>query len=61
MCRHESVSQHLLQKHEEDIFKELSEFTLTDTTNDINALIHESSISFFYNLVSAFHLDKLVS
>lgn len=58
VCAHNLVSMQLLKTHQDAIFKELSDFVLTESKCDIEAIIHESSISMFYNLVSAYHLES---
>jgi hypothetical protein len=59
ICMHSSLSRLMLEKHQDFICKELVEFILIDTETDIDTLIHEASISFFYNLIPAYHLEKL--
>lgn len=50
----------MIEKNQDKLFKELSDFTLIEDASDIHTLIHESSISFFFNLVSAYHLENHV-
>lgn len=57
VCAHNLVSTSLLKNHQDAIFKELSDFVLTESATDIETIIHESSISVFYNLISAYHLE----
>jgi hypothetical protein len=60
MCTHTIVCRKLLEKNQEALFKNLSDFTLIEPNTDIEQLVHESSLSFFFNLISAFHLENLV-
>ena len=60
MCTHKANSKDLLEKHQDQLFKEISEFTLINSTNKDDINVHESSVSFFYNLIAAFHLDNSV-
>ena len=61
MCTHTIVCRRLLEKNQETLFKNLSDFTLIEPNTDTEQLVQESSLSFFYNLISAFHLESLVS
>ena len=60
MCTHLSISKMLLTKNQDFYFKELSEYILTETTNETDLDMHEACISFFYNLIVAFELDNHV-
>jgi hypothetical protein len=61
MCTHTSICRALLEKKiQECIIKNLSDFTLIDARTDPEQLVHESSLSFFYNYVSVFHLESLL-
>jgi len=61
LCSHYSVSNGFIQTHQDIIFKELTELVLMDTKSDIETEVHESSISFFFNLISAYHLESQLS
>jgi len=58
---HNLVSKSLLQTHQDIIFKELSDFVLIEAVSMIEKNIHESSVSLFYNLISAYHLENDVN
>ena len=60
MCTHLSISKILLTKNQDFYFKELSEYILTEPTNETDLDMHEACISFFYNLIVAFELDNHV-
>lgn len=57
VCAHNLVSRSLLKEHQDILFSELSELVLIEPQSDADTLVHQSSISFFYNLVSAYHLE----
>jgi hypothetical protein len=57
ICVHSSLSQAMLSKHQDFVCKELVDFILIEAETDIDTLIHEASISFFYNLIPAYHLE----
>lgn len=60
VCSHHSTSQQLLHEHQTTIFKEFSDYVLTEPNTDKEIGIQESSVSLFYNLISEYHLeDKL--
>ena len=61
MCAHNLVSKSLLKEHQDFLFAELSDLVLIEPKSDIDTLVHQSSISFFYNLISAYHLEDHVS
>lgn len=61
VCAHNLVSKSLLKEHQDVLFGELSDLVLIEPQSDNDTLVHQSSISFFYNLVSAYHLEDLVS
>lgn len=60
LCAHKSISEKLLDSNQEVIFKDLSEFALIEAHSDAEKSLHEASISFFFNLVSAYHLESKV-
>lgn len=60
ICSHRFMCQILLDKHQDVLFKELGDFVLIEAKTDIETLIHDTSISFFYNLVAGFHLENSV-
>ena len=51
------MSKELLEKHQDLLFKELSDFILTEPGSEDELELHEACISFFYNLIVAFELD----
>lgn len=60
VCAHNLVSKSLIQKHQDIFFNQLSEFVLYEAHTEHDSKIHETSVSLFYNLISAYHLeDKL--
>lgn len=61
VCAHNLVSKSLLKEHQDVLFTELSDLVLIEPQSDNDTLVHQSSISFFYNLVSAYHLEDHVS
>lgn len=62
LCAHKSISEKLMETNNQDvIFKDLSDFALIEAqTNAVEKSLHEASISFFFNLISAYHLEKKV-
>lgn len=55
------MSKALLEKHQDVLFKELSEYILTEPADEHDLDLHEACISFFYNLIVAFELDAHLS
>lgn len=49
-----------MESSQDALFKDLSDFALIEAKNDAEKSIHEASISFFFNLISAYHLEKKV-
>jgi len=60
VCAFKNIGLNLLEKHQDRLFKELTDFALLEASNDIESLIHESAISLFFNLTSAYHLEHHV-
>ena len=60
MCSHHSTSQQLLHEHQATIFKEFSDYVLTEPNTDKEIGIQESSVSLFYNLISEYHFEDKV-
>ena len=61
LCAHKSISEKLMETNSQDvIFKDLSDYALIEAQNDEERRLHEASISFFFNLISAYHLEKKV-
>ena len=58
LCSHKSISETLMESSQDALFKDLSDFALIETKNDAEKSIHEAGISFFFNLISAYHLEK---
>lgn len=58
VCAHNLVSKSILQNHQDILFKELSDFVLIEADSDHKKIIHESSVSLFFNLISAYHLES---
>lgn len=62
MCVHSSVSKRILESpHQDTVCKELADYVLMEVKTDMDTLIHDAAISFFYNLVPAFHLESHLS
>ena len=63
VCTHRALSKELLEKHQDLFFKEFSEYALVENPEDgsPDSKLSEACISFFFNLVSAFHLESGVS
>lgn len=51
------ISKQLIEKHQDLLFKEFSDFILTEPSSETELDLHEACISFFYNLIVAFELD----
>lgn len=63
MCVHSTVSRRILENgaQQDLVCKELADYVLMEVKTDMDTLIHDAAISFFYNLVPAFHLESLLS
>jgi hypothetical protein len=57
LCTHCKCCFHLLEHCQEVVCKDLVDFILLEAKTDLETLLHEASISFFYNLISAYHLE----
>ena len=60
LCVHLEIGESLLKSHQEKLFRELSDLVLILPEDPLVTLIHESSVSFFYNMISAYHLESHV-
>ena len=63
ICAHSGLSEQTLasSQTQDAICRDLAEFLLSSGADDMEALVHEASVSLFYNLVPAYHLESRLS